>query len=147
MVDRHVLSNRLSALEGYLVELRGFREVSRERFIREPALHHLAERYLQLACETVLDMAQHLISDLGLRQAGGYKDAMDVLAEEGILERSHAESLKGWMGFRNVLVHLYLEIDHGKAWDAIREELGELRRFAERVGRFLADEGPGPAGA
>lgn len=140
MVDRDVLSNRLSALEGYLVELRGFREVSRDRFIQEPALHHLAERYLQLACETVLDMAQHLISDLGLRQAGGYKDAMDILAEEGILERSHAESLKGWMGFRNVLVHLYLEIDHGKAWDAIQEDLDELQRFAERVGHFLADD-------
>lgn len=38
MVDRPALSSRLSALEGYLTELRSFREVSGDDFRREPAL-------------------------------------------------------------------------------------------------------------
>jgi hypothetical protein len=50
MVDRAVLSSRLSALEDYLAALRPFRTRSREEFVREPALHHLAERYLHVAC-------------------------------------------------------------------------------------------------
>lgn len=57
MVDRDALSNRLDALEGYLAELRTFQSVRREDFVREPALHHLAERFLHLACESVLDIA------------------------------------------------------------------------------------------
>jgi uncharacterized protein with HEPN domain len=32
---------------------------------------------------------------------------------------------------RNVLVHLYLDIDHGMTWDTIRDDLGDLRRLAE----------------
>lgn len=137
MVDRDTLSSRLSALENYLAELRAFREVSREEFIREPALHHLAERYLHLACEAVLDIAHHVISDLGFRQAAGYRDTMDVLREEGLIEAGLAERLKGWMGFRNVLVHLYLQIDHGRSWDAIQEDLGDLEKFAAAVSRLL----------
>jgi len=48
VVDRHALSTRLDALESYLGELRSFRELNREDFIREPASHHLAERFLHL---------------------------------------------------------------------------------------------------
>lgn len=137
MVDRLALSNRLSALEGYLAELRAFAHVSREEFVRDPALHHLAERYLHLACETVLDIAHHVIADQGWRQASGYKDAIDVLREEGLIDADLADRLKGWMGFRNVLVHLYLEIDHGRSYDAIREDLGDLEQLASAVSRLL----------
>lgn len=137
MVDRLALSSRLDALEGYLAELRSFQRRQREEFVRESALHHLAERFLHLACESVLDISHHVISDLGYRQAQSYKDAMDVLAEEGLIDRRLADRLKSWMGFRNVLVHLYLEIDHGRAYDAIREDLGDLEGFAVAMAKLL----------
>jgi uncharacterized protein YutE (UPF0331/DUF86 family) len=31
---------------------------------------------------------------------------------------------------RNILVHAYLPIDHGIAWDAIVNDLDDLRQFA-----------------
>lgn len=137
MVDRDVLSARLSALEGYLAELRDFRERSREEFVQEPALHDLAERYLHLACEAVADAAHHVIADEGFRQPEGYKDAVEVLREEGLLEDDLAERLEGWMGFRQVLVHVYLKIDHERTWRAIQEDLGDLQEFAAAMARLL----------
>lgn len=137
MVDRRKLSSRLEALESYLVELRTFQSVGREEFVREPALHHLAERYLHLACECVLDIAQHVIADEGYPQASTNKATMDVLQEEGILDPELAERMRRWMGFRNVLVHLYVDIDHGQSYDAIRNDLGDLEEFAAAVSRFL----------
>lgn len=137
MVDQEKLSSRLGALESYLAELRSFREVSREEFVREPALHHLAERYLHLACESVLDIAHHVIADQGYRQAASYRNAIEVLAAEGLIDEALSERLREWIGFRNVLVHLYLEIDHGRSYDAIREDLGDLEVFAARMARLL----------
>lgn len=90
MVDRAVLSSRLSALEDYLAALRPFRTRSREEFVREPALHHLAERYLHLACEAVGDIANHLIAESGFREPETYRDAVEVLAEEGVIDRDLA---------------------------------------------------------
>lgn len=137
MVDRDVLSARLSALEGYLAELRSFRSRSREEFVREPALHGLAERYLHLSSEAVADAAHHVIADEGYRQPSNYKDAIEVLREEGLIDEELAKRLQDWMGFRHVLVHLYLKIDHGRSWDAIQEDLGDLEEFAAAMGRFL----------
>ncbi len=115
MVDQHVIASRLSVLEGYLARLEAFRKMSREDFIGDEDSHLLAERLLHLSCESMLDIAQHVISDLGLRQP------------------------EGWMGFRNVLVHLYLTIDHGRCWETIRNDLGDLDAFAARMERFLQE--------
>lgn len=137
MVDQQKLSSRLSALESYLTELRSFRGHDRKQFIEEQALHHLAERYLHLSCESVLDIAHHVIADQGYPQAASYRDSIEVLEREGLIGRDLSERLKRWMGFRNVLVHLYLEIDHGRVYDAIREDLGDLEEFAEAMARLL----------
>lgn len=143
MIDRDALSARLASLELYLKELRRLGEKSREEFTGSPDVYNLAERYLHLACECVLDTAHHVIAESGYRQPLSYKDAVDVLREEGHLDAGLSERLKDWMGFRNVLVHFYLSIDHGRAHEAIREDLGALEEFARRVAALL--EAPPPS--
>jgi len=139
MVDGDALSSRLSALDGYLAELRTFRARSREEFVREPAIHHLAERYLHLACECILELAHHVIADLGLRQPTSYPDAMEVLREEGILTDDLAARMAAWMGFRNVLVHFYLSIDHSRVHEAITSGLSDLEDFARSMAALLPE--------
>ncbi len=127
MADPHVIVSRLSALDGYRAKLESFLQYSREDFLADEDVHQLAERNLHLACECMLDLAQHIVSDQGFRQPKDYKDMMAVLHEEGVLDHELAEELKGWMGFRNVLVHLYLEIDHGVDSHAIPAGLSQIR--------------------
>ena len=137
MVDRHALSARLDALEGYLTELESFRTLTAREFVSSPGRFHLAERLLHLACECVLDIAHHVIAEQGFRQATSYRDAMDVLAEEKLIAPDLAEKLKGWMGFRNILVHFYLGIDHSRTFVAIVNDLDDLRQFARAMAPLL----------
>ncbi|MBI4602152.1 MAG: DUF86 domain-containing protein [Planctomycetes bacterium] len=83
MIDRDALSGRLGVLETYLREVRSFLRHSREEYAATPSLHHLAERYLHLACECVLDTAHHVIAEMGYRQPQSYREAMEVLREQG----------------------------------------------------------------
>jgi uncharacterized protein YutE (UPF0331/DUF86 family) len=41
------------------------------------------------------------------------------------------------MGFRNVLVHFYMDIDHGRSYDAIQEDLGDFEEFAAAMAHLL----------
>jgi uncharacterized protein YutE (UPF0331/DUF86 family) len=41
-----------------------------------------------------------------------------------------AHRLRGWAGFRNILVHQYLDIDHALARRAIIEDLADLEQLA-----------------
>lgn len=137
MIDQERLSSRLDALEGYLAELRSFRQLSREEFLREPAIHHLAERYLHIACASVLDITHHVIADQGYRQASSYRQAMEILEEEGVLDTELSQRLARWMDYRNVLEHVYIDIDHGRSYDAIQEDLGDLEQFCSLMARLL----------
>ncbi len=143
MMDRDALSSRLGALEQYLKELHRFKQCGREEFVSQSSVYNLAERYLHLACECVLDIAHHVVAECGYRQPASYKETMDVLREQGHLDASLAERLKEWMGFRNVLVHFYLAIDHGRAHEAICEDLEDLEEFARRMAALLGEKGTG----
>ena len=129
MVDEEIFSRRLDALESYLVQAERLGEVGEDAFVAEPAIHDLAERYLHLAAEATIDLANHYIADRGLRTPESNRDAFTVLCEAGVLEESLAERLRAWAGFRNVLVHGYASIDHRVAWRAIQDDLGDLRAF------------------
>lgn len=132
-----MLASRLSALEGYRAKLESFQRFSEDEFLGDEDVYQLAARYLQLACECILDLSQHVVSDEGYRQPRDYKDAIEVLREENVLDDDLATRLKGWMGFRNVLVHLYLDTDHHRSYQTIQHELEDLDAFASRMARFL----------
>lgn len=137
MVDAEVLRRRLDALLDYLGCLEAFRSDDRERFIANRDRHHLAERYLHLAVESALDIANHLIADAGFEAPETYRDAFAILVRHGVLDSALGQRLQSWTGMRNILVHLYLDIDHGLTWDAIQSDLDDLRRFAQIAARKL----------
>ena len=134
---RRCCSSDCATLDGYVSALAGPATSSRERFVADADLHDLAERRLHLAVECMIDVSNHVIATEGLRTAKTYRDAFVVLSESGVLDHSLAQRLGGWAGLRNVLVHLYMDIDHGFVHEAIANELGDLSEFAVSMRRWL----------
>ena len=104
-------------------------EVPRDEFLRDPAIHDLAERYLHLIAEAALDLANHCIAHEGLRTPESNRDTFTVLEEAGEISSQLSLQLRGWAGYRNILVHDYANLDHGVAWRAIRDDLADIRAF------------------
>jgi uncharacterized protein YutE (UPF0331/DUF86 family) len=137
VVDADVLRRRLEALLSSLDRLERFRALPRDAFVEDPDVHHLAERHLHLAVEAALDIAHHLIAARRLETPESYRDAFAILARHGVLGADLAARLQAWAGFRNILVHGYLDVDHGLAWDAIRDDLHDLRALAAIAAALL----------
>ncbi|MGH3720103.1 MAG: DUF86 domain-containing protein [Pseudonocardiaceae bacterium] len=73
------------------------------------------------------------------RSPDSYAASFDEMARAGVLEWDFAASLRPSVGMRNVLVHDYLEIDHGMVSAAVplaQEQYGE---YVRRVARWLRD--------
>lgn len=49
--------------------------------------------------------------------------------------RRLARSMEGWAGLRNLLVHLYLEVDPARLYEILRQDLDELERYARELAR------------
>ena len=139
-LDIAILSRRLDALEDYVQRLRSLGRATESEYVANPDVHDLAARYLHLAAEAAIDIANHWICDAGLRTPDTNRDVFLVLEQAGEIDRALSDRLQNWASFRNVLVHEYLTIDHAIAYRAIRDGLGSLdalRRWA--LGKLDAD--------
>ena len=137
LVDREVFDRRLAKLEELLRDLRSLAATDREAFLADRGLEAQAERWLQLAAECALDLAHHLIADRGWKTPATYREAFEVLRAEGVLDVGLAEQMQDWAGLRNVLTHLYLEVDHERLYEILRGELGQLERYAAALSQEL----------
>ena len=138
MVDRYVVTARLTKIREYLALLRRIRDMADERrFVADPLIYGNAERYLQLAIQAVLDVSHHIVADRNLALPADSKSLFDVLAREKIVSRPLAAKLTSMAGFRNVLVHEYLEIDRRRVYRALKTELRDFERFIQAVTRLL----------
>ena len=63
------------------------------------------------AIEAVLDVANHLLASELWGPAEDSADSVRHLARHGVLDDELAERLAAAVGFRNVLVHGYVEVD------------------------------------
>jgi uncharacterized protein YutE (UPF0331/DUF86 family) len=106
-VDPTVIGDRLRRLDEYLVTLRHLAGLPREKLTRDPVFLGSAERYLQVAIEACLDIANHIIAAERLRPPRDYADAFSVLSETGILPVEFLPVAHRMARFRNRLVHLY----------------------------------------
>lgn len=85
---------------------------------------------LQRACEAVLDLAVYIVSTrkLGLPQTK--REAFILLEENNIIDSKMSRNMQGMVGFRNIAVHDYKEIDEEILKDVIENHLNDLLDFA-----------------
>jgi len=92
----------------------------------------IVERGLQLCAQNALDIATHLAAGAG-RDVADYASAIDELADLGILDRDFAAEFRSVAGFRNILVHGYLEVDLEILHSVLNVRLSEFDAFADSI--------------
>lgn len=133
MVDRLRLDQLLTLLERYVTVLRELATTPLPQFVGDPRDYGSAERFLQLAIETVLSIGNHLIADAGFGQPGTYAEIIAVLGREGVLDPDLATELEPMARMRNRLVHHYQDVSPEQVHEILATRLGDFDRFAEQV--------------
>ncbi len=139
--DRRVVDRHLAALRRALAGLRKHAGVSPEALRTDSDRLWAIERGLQLCAQNALDIASHLSSAAGLDPAN-YGSSIDCLVEANVLPPAFGKRFRGIAGFRNVLVHGYLDIDVDRIAHMLAERLDDFEHFASHVDRWLATVEP-----
>jgi uncharacterized protein YutE (UPF0331/DUF86 family) len=97
------------------------------------------------AIEACVDVAQHICAAGGWGPPADNGDAVRLLGEHGILTAELAISMRKAVGFRNVLVHDYIEVDDSIVVGRLKS-LGDLEEFVRQVAAYVtgAQSGPEP---
>jgi uncharacterized protein YutE (UPF0331/DUF86 family) len=129
MVDREKIEGMLRHLRQYTAYLQEIVAQDQRMFLDDPKSVGSARYYLQVSIETCIGIANHIIATERLRSPKDYRDSFEALSEAGILSDDFARTMQELAGLRNLLVHLYWEVDDAMVFDGIRSELGDFETF------------------
>jgi uncharacterized protein YutE (UPF0331/DUF86 family) len=122
------LVDRLAELRRQLAHLRTLEpRVSREALERDLSLHNDVLFSLLAICQVVIDAAAELAARRGDRFED-YTQAVRHLARDPRFSSDVVRELERMPGFRNVLIHEYVELDLDRAVDAVAH-LDAVERF------------------
>lgn len=139
-ITRNKIFEKIANLDeylGYLKKLAKETEDKKKMFIADYQLHGLAERYLQLAIQAVIDISQLVIIEEGFEKPEDSQEMISILFSEKIISRKIASQLNGIVGFRNILVHEYGKIDREKVFLYLQNRIGDIADFKKAILKYL----------
>lgn len=136
-LDAETLRRHLLALDQALGHLQAHVGRDVQELEQNIAERWTVERGLQLCVQNVLDIATHLAASAG-HDVSDYASSIEQLGALGILPAELARDLRPLAGFRNALVHGYLQIDVRRVHAVLNQHLGQLREFAGHIEAFAS---------
>ncbi len=137
MVRPEVLRRRLQKLDDYLTFLEKLGEYDLQEFVTEPERYGSAERFLQLSVEAINDMASHVIAENELGTITVSSDIPKLFNQHGYTTDELTDKWIQMIGFRNILVHDYLDVDRSIVHKVLRNSLNDLKELQRVFAQFL----------
>ena len=143
MIRPEVIRKRLKKLDEYLTILRGLQAYELEEFTNIPERYGSAERFLHLvrvefnALLRCHDLGNHTIAGLQLGEVNWYSDIPQLLFEADYIDAELTEKWTRMIGFRNVLVHDYLNVDREIVYDILQNDLEDFETIKQVFAQFL----------
>jgi uncharacterized protein YutE (UPF0331/DUF86 family) len=133
LVDLARLRSLLSRLTSACQELQPYAGMSLDQYLADRRSVHASKYLLVTAIEDALAIANHIIASEGYRAPADYADAFRSLAEAGVLDQSLSRRLEAMARFRNLLIHVYAEVDDRRVHGFLQSDLSDLQLLARVI--------------
>jgi uncharacterized protein YutE (UPF0331/DUF86 family) len=131
VTDPDLVAKKLALVETCVADLhRLARPEALSTDLRE---QRFVEHTLQIAIQAALDVASHIVSDEHMGEPRTSRELFDLLERSGWIAAPLAATLRNMVGFRNVLVHGYDDVDIGVVRDVVEHRLDDLIQFVAIV--------------
>lgn len=125
MVNRPIILKKISHVRHNLSRLREKETISLKNFKDDLDVQDVVLHNLQLAIQGCLDIGSHVVSDEGWGIAGSLNEIFYILQDRGVIKAELTERLVSMVGFRNILIHEYEDVNldivqHHIAWETER---------------------------
>lgn len=140
MSTKEVIENKISDVRNYLEELKDYQEITQDDIRKIGQTRGAVERYLQLAVQSSIDLAEAVIAYKKLRKPATLSDNFLVLNKNGLIDDKLAQQLIAMVGFRNIIVHQYREVDEEIVIDILQNHLIDIEKFIEIIQKEIVNE-------
>lgn len=129
--------SKFTRLDEYYNILKEIKKTGENSFVSDYHFYGLAERYLQLSIEIVLDTGKMILNAENLPRAEDNQGVFDILKENKIISKKLHEQSLGIANFRNILVHDYEKIDRTRVYENLQDRIDFFMQFKKEIAQYL----------
>ncbi len=137
-----VLAQKITSVQRCVARARAVQAEAGASFRTNYNLQDAAVLNVIRACDSAIDLANMLIRRRRLGIPAESRESFAILAREKAIPAALGERLQKMVGFRNVAVHQYRDLDIDIVEAVIARQLEDLLEFAQAVRAQLDAEPP-----
>ncbi len=128
------IDDKIEEIEEFLQQLSEVIPISLEDYKSDFRTKAICERYFEKIIEAVVDLAFLFIKNHNYDIPEGDKEAIQLLADKGIIDLKLSDRLQKAKSMRNIIAHEYGKIDDEQVFEAVSEEIDkDVKEFVERI--------------
>ena len=135
---RESIEDRLLKMDETLKVLEEYKGISWNKYKADIKTQWIVERGFIITAGMVFDIGAHILSSLYTEYCDEYEEITRGLANKKVISKKLAKGLEGLGGFRNVLIHEYVNLDSKKVHEALTGKLDILRKFNKEIAVWIA---------
>ncbi|MDO8370139.1 MAG: DUF86 domain-containing protein [Candidatus Nitrotoga sp.] len=136
-MDREVVEQKLESLRRCLQRIESKCPADAATLIADIDLQDIVSFNLSRAVQISVDIGAHLIAGMEVPPPDNMGQVFDLLAKEGVLNNELANNLKKAVGFRNIAVHNYENINWEIVHCIVKFHLADFSGFAKAIAMRL----------
>jgi len=140
-MDRDVIERKLESLRRYVSRVEAKKPFARERLETDEDLQDIIAQNLTQAVQTSVDVGMHIISQSEVKTPETMAEVFDALCSARVIPRDLADKMKKAVGFRNIAVHAYGEVNWEIVFDICESRLCDFSDFARCVAEHVLGAG------
>lgn len=132
-MDREVVEQKLESLRRCLLRIEAKCPADASTLVADIDLQDIISLNLSRAVQISVDVGAHLIAGMEVPPPDTMGQTFDLLAQAGVISNELAGSLKKAVGFRNIAVHNYENINWEIVHSIVKYHLKDFSEFAKVV--------------
>jgi uncharacterized protein YutE (UPF0331/DUF86 family) len=136
-MDRQVVEQKLESLCRCVQRVADKCPPDSQTLGRDPDLQDIIALNLTRAVQLCVDIGTHLVADMRVPPPDTMGETFDLLARGSVISGNLAAQMKKAIGFRNIAVHNYGQIDWTVVHAIARDHLGDFTEFARAISSRL----------
>ena len=132
-MDRDIIFRKLDSLARCIHRIEAKRPASVECLMQDIDIQDILSVNLERAVQICVDIGAHVLVDLNASPPVTMGEVFTSLATQSLIPEDVGIALRKAVGFRNLSVHSYDQVDWQRVFEIVHHRLDDFRRFSQCI--------------
>ena len=137
-MERDIIIRKLDSLARCVRRIEEKRPDTLERLIEDIDTQDILSINLERAVQVSVDIGARLLAGISVPPPKTMGEVFTILVSTKMIPEETGIALRKAVGFRNLSVHAYDQVDWERVFDIVHDQLDNFRKFADAITKIMA---------